>query len=121
MTEPTTRAGDRCVSVAGGRRRRIRCGKTDQAGQGTEIGLPYGKYAETCPPRAFEAWQTVAQRQAGPLFRPISTGDRIGDTVLHVASVQSPNRPLCLDYPSSASSDFASSKSLVSKPSVNQP
>ena len=26
----------------------------------------------------------------------------------------------CFDYPSSARSDFASSKSLVSKPSVNQ-
>jgi hypothetical protein len=28
---------------------------------------------------------------------------------------------LCFDYPSSVRSDFASSKSSVSKPSVNQP
>ena len=62
------------AAVAGGLRLRIRRGKTDQAGQGAEIGLPRGKHAETCPVRAFEAWQAVAKRQAGPLFRRISTG-----------------------------------------------
>ena len=62
--------------VSGGLRLRIRRGKTDQAGQGAEIGLPRGKHAETCPVRAFEAWQAVAKRKAGPLFRRISTGDR---------------------------------------------
>ncbi len=48
------------------------------AGQGTEIGLlPLGKYAKTGPPRAFAAWQTVAdRRQAWPLFCRISTDDR---------------------------------------------
>ena len=60
--------------VAGGLRLRIVRGKTDQAGQGAEIGLPRGQYAETCPVRAFEAWQAVAKRHAGPLFRRISTG-----------------------------------------------
>ena len=64
--------------VAGGLRLRIRRGKTDQAGQGAEIGLPRGKFLDTCPVRAFEAWQAVAKRKAGPLFRKISTGDRIG-------------------------------------------
>jgi hypothetical protein len=45
------------VAIVPGRLRlRIRRGKTDQAGQGAEIGLPRGKYAETCPVRAFEAW-----------------------------------------------------------------
>ena len=69
--------------VAGGLRLRIRRGKTDQAGQGAEIGLPRGRYVETCPVRAFEAWQAVAKRKAGPLFRNISTGDGIGETALH--------------------------------------
>ena len=67
--------------VAGGLRLRILRGKTDQTGQGAEIGLPRGRHAETCPVRAFEAWQAVAKRNAGPLFRKISTGG--GDTKLH--------------------------------------
>jgi hypothetical protein len=68
--------------VSGGLRLRIRRGKTDQAGQGAEIGLPRGKFPETFPVRAFEAWQAVAKRKAGPLFRKISTGDRIGASAL---------------------------------------
>jgi integrase len=60
--------------VAGGLRLRIVRGKTDQAGQGAEIDLSRGRYAETCPARAFEAWQAVAKRKAGSLFRRISIG-----------------------------------------------
>ncbi|MCB8878575.1 integrase, partial [Acidisoma silvae] len=67
---------------------RIRRGKTDQAGQGAEIGLPRGRHVETCPVRAFHAWQAVARRKAGPLFRRISVGDRIGDAALNPDSVR---------------------------------
>jgi integrase len=74
--------------VAGGLRLRIARGKTDQTGQGAEIGLPRGKHVETCPLLAFEAWQEVASRRAGPLFRRISTADRIGDTALHPDAVR---------------------------------
>jgi integrase len=74
--------------VAGGLRLRINRGKTDQTGQGTEIGLPRGRHAETCPVRAFEAWQAVAKRQAGPLFRKISTGGGIGGAALHPDAVR---------------------------------
>jgi integrase len=74
--------------VAGGLRLRIVRGKTDQAGQGAEIGLPRGRYAETCPVRAFEAWQAIARRKAGPLFRKISTAGGIGDTALHPDAVR---------------------------------
>jgi len=76
------------AEAAGGLKVRILRGKTDQAGQGAEIGLPRGRHAETCPVRAFHAWQAVAKRKAGPLFRRISTGDRIGDTALHPDAVQ---------------------------------
>jgi integrase len=75
------------VEVAGGLKLRIRRGKTDQAGQGAEIGLPRGRHVETCPVRAFHARQEVAKRKAGPLFRRISTGDRIGDAALHPDAV----------------------------------
>ena len=74
--------------VPGGLRLRIIRGKTDQAGQGAEIGLPRGQHVETCPLRAFEAWQAVAKRQAGPLFRKVSTADGIGDTALHPDAVR---------------------------------
>ena len=76
------------VEVAGGLRLRIRRGKTDQSGQGAEIGLPRGRHVETCPLRAFHDWQAVARRRAGPLFRRISTGDRIGDAALHPDAVR---------------------------------
>jgi integrase len=74
--------------VADGLQLRIRRGKTDQAGQGAEIGLPRGRHVETCPMRALEAWQAVARRKAGPLFRRISTGGGIGDTALHPDAVR---------------------------------
>jgi len=71
-----------------GLRLRIRRGKTDQAGQGAEVGLPRGKYLETCPLRAFEDWQAVARRKAGPLFRKISTRGRVGGAALHPDAVR---------------------------------
>ena len=48
---------------ANGLRLRILRGKTDQEGQGAEIGLPRGRHAETCPLRAFEDWRAVARRE----------------------------------------------------------
>jgi integrase len=72
----------------GGLRLRIARGKTDQEGQGVEIGLPRGRHVETCPVRAFEAWQAVARRKAGPLFRKISTGGGIGAAALHPDAVR---------------------------------
>jgi integrase len=73
---------------ADGLRLRIRRGKTDPAGQGAEIGLPRGRHAETCPLLAFEAWQEVALRKAGPLFRKVSTRGSIGGTALHPDAVR---------------------------------
>jgi integrase len=74
--------------VPGGLRLRIMRGKTDQAGQGSEVGLPRGRFAETCPVRAFEAWQAVAKRRAGPLFRKISTAGGIGEAALHPDAIR---------------------------------
>ena len=74
--------------VPGGLRLRIPRGKTDQAGQGAEVGLPWGRHVETCPVRAFEAWQAVATRKAGPLFRKVSTGGGIGGVALHPDAIR---------------------------------
>jgi integrase len=74
--------------VGGGLRLTIRAGKTDQTGQGAEIGLPRGKHVETCPVKAFLDWQAVAGRNAGPLFRKISTGGGIAEKPLHPDAVR---------------------------------
>jgi integrase len=76
------------AEVSGGLRLRIARSKTDRAGQGAEIGLPRGKHAETCPVRAFQSWQAVARRKAGPLFRRIGSGGNIGDAALHPDAVR---------------------------------
>jgi integrase len=72
----------------GGLKLRIARSKTDQTNEAAEIGLPTGKHPETCPVRAFEDWQEVAVRKAGPLFRRISKRGTIGDRALNPASVQ---------------------------------
>jgi integrase len=50
--------------VAGGLRLRILRSKTDQQGQGAEIGPLRGRHLESCPVCAFDAWQAVARRKA---------------------------------------------------------
>jgi hypothetical protein len=50
--------------------------QSDRTGGGAR--LPRGRSTETCPVRAFEAWQVVAKCQAGLLFCKISTSGTIG-------------------------------------------
>jgi site-specific recombinase XerD len=50
----------------------LRRSKTDQAGAGRRIGIPYGSNPETCPVRTVQAWLEVAGVTAGPLFRSIN-------------------------------------------------
>lgn len=52
--------------------------KTDQSGEGAEIGVPYGSNMETCPVRSYRAWITAAELKEGPAFRPIDRYGRIG-------------------------------------------
>jgi integrase len=74
--------------TAEGLRIRIARSKTDPAGQGAEIGLLRGKRADTCPVQALPSWQAVARRQAGPLFRRVGKGGRIGSAALKPYAVQ---------------------------------
>ena len=74
--------------TAAGLRIRIARSKTDPAGQGAEIGLPRGKHADTCPVQALLSWQAVARRQAGPLFRRVGKGGRIGSAALNPDAVR---------------------------------
>jgi len=76
------------AATASGLRLRIARGKTDQEGQGAEVGLSRGRHAETCPVRALDDWQAVARRKAGPLFRRVSAAGRVGDAALHPDAVR---------------------------------
>jgi integrase len=54
----------------------LRRSKTDQGGQGTKKGLPYGSNPNTCPVRSLRDWLDAAGIGEGPIFRPI---DRHGN------------------------------------------
>lgn len=51
-------------------------GKTDQAGQGRLVGVPYQSDPVGCPVRAIRAWLEVSQLRDGPLIRAV---DRHGN------------------------------------------
>jgi site-specific recombinase XerD len=50
----------------------LRRSKTDQAGVGRKVGIPYGSNPETCPVRTMQTWMEQAGISAGPLFRSIN-------------------------------------------------
>ncbi|MHB1447429.1 MAG: site-specific integrase [Acidimicrobiales bacterium] len=54
----------------------VRRSKTDQAGAGRKLGIPYGSNPATCPVRAFRAWLEVAELRSGPLFPRIDRAGR---------------------------------------------
>lgn len=56
----------------------IRRSKTDQAGAGRKVGIPYGSNPATCPVRAFRAWLAAAEITAGPIFRRVDRGGNVG-------------------------------------------
>jgi len=45
--------------------------KTDQFGQGRNIGIPYGSSLLTCPVRALKKWLAVSEIVEGAIFRPV--------------------------------------------------
>jgi integrase len=51
--------------------------KTDPAGEGHIIGIPYGSHPESCPVRALQAWLERSQITSGYLFPAIGRWDRM--------------------------------------------
>jgi len=51
--------------------------KTDQAGSGRKIGIPYGSNPETCPVRVLQAWVEQTSLTSGPLFRSLNRHDQV--------------------------------------------
>lgn len=54
----------------------LRRSKTDQDGQGRNVGIPYGSNPETCPVRVLQAWLEQAGIGEGPVFRPFNRHGR---------------------------------------------
>lgn len=63
--------------------------KTDKAGEGAEISIPYGSSPETCPVRALRAWVDIAMIAGGALFRKINKGGRVAARRLSADAVRS--------------------------------
>lgn len=61
--------------------------KTDPAGAGQEVAIPYGSYLDTCPVRSLRAWLDMTGISSGPLFRWIKPGSQLGDQALSGRSV----------------------------------
>jgi len=51
---------------------RLAHSKTDQDGQGRDIGIPAGTRPDTCPVRALRAWLDAAGITEGPIFRRLN-------------------------------------------------
>jgi integrase len=52
--------------------------KTDQDGEGRQIGIPYGSNPTTCPVRTLRAWLDASGIEDGPLFRPVDRHGHLG-------------------------------------------
>jgi site-specific recombinase XerD len=50
----------------------LRRSKTDQDGQGRNVGIPYGSNPETCPVRTLQEWLERAGVIDGPVFRALN-------------------------------------------------
>jgi integrase len=57
--------------------------KTDQAGDGRLVGIPYQSDPDGCPVRAVRAWITAAGLTAGPLFRAVDRHGKVSPTAMH--------------------------------------
>ena len=60
----------------------VRRSKTDQEGEGREIGVPYGSNPSTCPVRVTRAWLESSGIESGPVLRSVDRHGTIGTTAL---------------------------------------
>lgn len=51
--------------------------KTDQEGEGSEIGIPFGRDVQYCPVRTAQALIDRCELAAGPLFRSVTRGGAV--------------------------------------------
>jgi site-specific recombinase XerD len=71
-----------CAFTSDGLTVLLRRSKTDQAGEGRKVGIPYGANPETCPVRTVQTWIEAAGIADGPLFRSINRHGRVQPAAL---------------------------------------
>jgi site-specific recombinase XerD len=59
----------------------IRRCKTDQQGEGRQVGIPYGSDPKTCPVRAYRKWIATAGITEGPVFRAFRNRTMMADGI----------------------------------------
>lgn len=60
--------------------------KTDQAGQGRQIAVPFGR-TTACPVKSLSSWLDAAAISAGPAFRSVSKSGAVSDNRLSAQSI----------------------------------
>ena len=81
------------AQVDAGTLSRVRRSKTDQEGEGRQVGVPYGSRRETCPVRSLRHWLELSDISDGPIFRPSA---RAGAWGSHASrTVRSPHCSAC--------------------------
>lgn len=60
--------------------------KTDQAGKGRQIAVPFGR-TTACPVKSLSSWLEAAPISTGPIFRSVSKSGVIGDGRLSAQSI----------------------------------
>jgi len=60
--------------------------KTDQDGQGRKVAIPFGR-TRHCPVKALDLWLTEAGICVGPVFRPVTRHDHLGEGALTAEAV----------------------------------
>ena len=65
----------------------VRRSKTDQDGEGTTVGIPFGRDPSFCPVGALRAWLKASEVNEGPVFRPVDRHGHVADQRLSAAAV----------------------------------
>lgn len=65
---------------------RLRRSKTDQSGEGRDIGIPFAR-SRACPVKALRDWLDRGAITCGPIFRGVSKGGRVHASALTSQSV----------------------------------
>lgn len=64
----------------------LRKSKTDQAGKGLVVSIPFA-FGDRCPVKAISKWRGLAGIESGYLFRSVSHSEVVGTTRLDVGSI----------------------------------
>jgi integrase len=67
----------------------IRRSKTDQGGEGQEVGIPWGSNPDTCPVRALTHWLQEAGIVDGPVFHAVDRHGNVSSQALNKDSIGS--------------------------------